>query len=95
MIVKEFNEGVMNMKDLVKAIAESICDNPEDIKVTETSTSTSSIVELLVHPNDLGKMIGKDGKTAQAIRTIMFAASYNYKGENGKVKRYTLDIDKH
>lgn len=83
------------MKHLVETIAKSICDHPQDIKVTETAASSSSIIEVRVHKQDLGKMIGKNGQTASAIRTIIYASSYNYKGEDGKPKRYSLEIIAH
>jgi predicted RNA-binding protein YlqC (UPF0109 family) len=83
------------MKELVETIAKAICDHPDDVVVTETAASTSSIIDVLVHKDDLGKMIGKHGQTASAIRTIIYAASYNFKGDDGKAKRYTLDIDSH
>ena len=83
------------MKTLVEAIAKSICDHPDDVEVTETSATSSSIIEVAVHKQDLGKMIGKHGQTASAIRTIIYASSYNFKGPDGKPKRYTLEINAH
>lgn len=74
------------MKDLVETIAKSIVDNPREISVKEVAGGNTSIIELKCNKNDLGKLIGKAGKIAQAIRTIVYAASFKNK------KRYTLDI---
>ena len=84
-----------DMKNLVETIAKSICDHPNDVDVTETSATSSSIIEVRVHKQDLGKMIGKHGQTASAIRTIIYASSYNYKAPDGKPKRYSLEIIAH
>lgn len=72
--------------EMVKAIAIAICDHPENVKVSEVPGSASSIIDVRVHPNDLGKMIGKKGETASSIRRIIYAAGFKTK------KRYNLDI---
>ena len=69
----------MEMKDLITYIAESLVDQPDLVKVTEVEGETTSIIELSVAKEDIGKIIGKQGKTATAIRTIMNAASNKMK----------------
>ena len=69
----------MEMKDLITYIAKSLVDQPELVKVTEVEGETTSIIELSVAKEDIGKIIGKQGKTATAIRTIMNAASNKMK----------------
>ena len=63
------------MKDLIQYIARSIVDNPEQVKVEVVEGSHSSVLELRVAKEDIGKIIGKQGRTAQAMRTILNAAS--------------------
>jgi predicted RNA-binding protein YlqC (UPF0109 family) len=63
------------MKELIETIARSLVDNPEDVKVTETENDTSVLLELRVAPDDMGKVIGKQGKIAKAIRTLTKAAA--------------------
>ena len=71
------------MKDLIKYIAQALVDNPEQVKVEEVEGRQTSVLELKVAKEDLGKVIGKKGRTAYAIRTILSAAS-------AKVKKRTL-----
>ena len=74
------------MKDLLTAIVQAIVDRPEEVSVTETAAEHTSVLELRVAKSDIGKVIGKQGRMAKAIRTILSAAS-------GKVgKRYILEI---
>ena len=63
------------MKELIKYIAQSLVDNPDKVEVTEVIGEQSSVIELRVAKEDLGKVIGKQGRTAQSIRTILNAAS--------------------
>ncbi len=63
------------MKDLISYIAKALVDNPEEVGVTEVEGEQSSVIELKVAKNDLGKVIGKQGRTARAMRTILSAAS--------------------
>lgn len=63
------------MKDLVKHIAQALVDNPDDVAVSEVEGEQTSVIELRVAKDDLGKIIGKHGRTAQSIRTILSAAS--------------------
>jgi len=63
------------MKDLIAYIARALVDNPEMVNVTEVVGEQTSVLELRVAKEDLGKVIGKQGKTAKAMRTILSAAS--------------------
>ncbi|HEA65492.1 MAG TPA: KH domain-containing protein [Desulfobacterales bacterium] len=74
------------MKDLIKYIAESLVDNPEQVSVEEVEGNQTSVLELKVAKEDLGKVIGKQGRTARAMRTILSAASAKIK------KRAVLEI---
>jgi hypothetical protein len=62
------------MKPLVEAMAKALVDNPDKVSVTEVDGEKTTVFELRVDPNDLGKVIGKQGKTARAMRTILSAA---------------------
>lgn len=74
------------MKDLIEYIARALVDNPDQVKVTEIEGEKTSVIELSVAKEDLGKVIGKQGRTARAIRTILTAASTKLK------KRSVLEI---
>jgi predicted RNA-binding protein YlqC (UPF0109 family) len=74
------------MKDLVQYIAEALVDFPEQVTVNEVIGNQTSVLELKVAKEDLGKIIGKQGRTARAIRTILSAASAKIK------KRAVLEI---
>lgn len=63
------------MGELVEFIAKSLVDNPDDVLVNEVEGSQSIIIELKVHPEDMGKVIGKQGRIAKAIRTVVKAAA--------------------
>ncbi len=63
------------MKELVKVIAVSLVDHPEDVVVTERETESSIVLELHVASDDMGKVIGKQGRIAKAIRTVVKAAA--------------------
>ena len=65
------------MKDLVEIIAKSLVDNPNEVHVNEIQGEQDLILELRVAPEDMGKVIGKQGKVAKAIRTVVKAASLN------------------
>ena len=65
----------MALKDLIETIAQALVDEPESVEVTEIDGDHNSILELRVAPGDIGKVIGKDGRTAQSIRTLLVAAS--------------------
>jgi predicted RNA-binding protein YlqC (UPF0109 family) len=66
---------VLTMKELIKCIAQSLVDNPDKVEVTEVIGEQTSVIELRVAKEDMGKVIGKQGRTAQSIRTILSAAS--------------------
>lgn len=74
------------MKNLVKYIAQALVDYPEQVSVTEVEGNQTSVLELKVAKEDLGKVIGKQGRTARAIRTLLSAASAKIK------KRTVLEI---
>ena len=74
------------MKDLVEAIAKALVDNPDEVAVHAVEGEQVTVLELRVHPTDLGKVIGKQGRTAKAIRTLLGAAGMKLR------KRYTLEI---
>lgn len=63
------------LKDLIEYIAKSLVDNPDAVKVSEVEGEQTSVFELKVAKEDLGKVIGKQGRTARAMRTILSAAS--------------------
>jgi hypothetical protein len=66
---------VLTMKELIKYISQSLVDNPDKVEVTEIIGEQTSVIELRVAKEDLGKVIGKQGRTAKAIRTILSATS--------------------
>ena len=63
------------MKELVEVIAKSLVDNPDEVTVTEKVSGKSITIELHVAPSDMGKVIGKQGRIAKAIRSVVKAAS--------------------
>ncbi len=74
------------MKDLIAYIAKALVDKSEEVVVTEIEGEQTSVIELRVAKEDIGKVIGKQGRTARAIRTILGAASMKLK------KRSVLEI---
>lgn len=74
------------MGELVKVIAKSLVDYPDQVQVTEVENAHSIIVELRVAPEDMGKVIGKQGRIAKAIRTVVKAAS------SRETKRVNVEI---
>ncbi|MCL4478732.1 MAG: KH domain-containing protein [Deltaproteobacteria bacterium] len=74
------------MKELIEMIAKALVDNPNDVVVSEIEGEHTIVLELKVAKNDVGKIVGKEGNHAKAIRTILSAAS----GKKGK--KYTLEI---
>lgn len=74
------------MTELVEFLAKSLVDHPDDVKIRTRQRDQQTVVELEVAPDDLGKVIGRQGRTARAIRTILSAA-----GDKSR-RRYTLDI---
>lgn len=65
------------MKELVEVIAKSLVDNPNEVHVNEVQGEQSLILQLKVAPEDMGKVIGKQGRVAKAIRTVIKAAALN------------------
>lgn len=63
------------LKELVGFMATSLVDNPEEVQVTEVAGEKTTVIELKVAQEDLGKIIGKQGRTAKAIRSILGAAA--------------------
>lgn len=79
-------ETAGDMRTLVEQIAQALVDAPAEVKVTPVEDGDSTVLELRVAQTDLGKVIGKQGRTAKSIRTILGAASMKLK------RRYTLEI---
>ena len=63
------------MKELVEVIAKALVDNPEEVVVTESMKGEDTLIELKVSPADMGKVIGKQGRIAKAIRSVVKAAA--------------------
>ena len=63
------------MKELVEVIAKALVDNPDEVVVTETEKECGTFIELKVAPSDMGKVIGKQGRIAKAIRSVVKAAA--------------------
>lgn len=74
------------LKELVEFIAKALVDKPEDVQVTKIEGESTTVIELRVAKEDLGKVIGKQGRTARAIRTILGASANKIK------KRCVLEI---
>jgi len=80
------NSGELSMKDLISFIAKALVDKPDEVVVSEVKGEQTSVIELKVAKDDLGKVIGKQGRTARAMRTILSAASTKVR------KRSVLEI---
>ena len=65
----------MALKELIRTIAVELVDHPEKVVVTEIASEHNSLIELRVAKEDIGKVIGKEGRTAQSMRTILTAVS--------------------
>ena len=76
----------MHIKELIQYIAQALVDNPGEVSVNEIEGGQTTVLELSVAKSDLGKVIGKQGRTAQAIRTLLGAVSAKIK------KRVVLEI---
>ncbi len=74
------------MKDMIEYIAKALVDNPDEVLVSEVTGDQTSVLELKVAKEDLGKVIGKQGRSARAMRTILSAAATKLK------KRTVLEI---
>ena len=74
------------MRELVESIAKALVDHPDEVKVNAVDGEQVTVLELRVHPEDRGKVIGRQGRTAKSIRTLLGAAGMKLK------KRFTLEI---
>jgi predicted RNA-binding protein YlqC (UPF0109 family) len=74
------------VKELVEMICKALVDNPEEVMVTQIEGEQTTILEVRVRKSDIGQLIGKQGRTAMAIRTILASIGMNQK------KRYNLEI---
>jgi uncharacterized protein len=75
-----------DMRVLIEQIARSLVDEPDQVSVDQIEEEQETVLELAVSPNDLGKVIGRQGRTARALRTLLSAASLK------SHKRFTLEI---
>ena len=75
------------MKELVEVIAKALVDNPDEVVVTEKEEGKNVTIELHVAPSDMGKVIGKQGRIAKAIRTVMRATA------NRSDSKISVEID--
>ena len=78
------NDG--SLKEVIETIAKALVDAPDEVMVREIAGDTATVLELKVAPGDLGKVIGKQGRTARAMRTLLRAAGMKLK------KRFVLEI---
>jgi predicted RNA-binding protein YlqC (UPF0109 family) len=74
------------LKELLEAIAKALVDNPDQVQVGAVEAEQVTVLELRVHPSDLGKVIGREGRMADSIRTILAAAGMKLQ------KRVTVEI---
>jgi len=75
-----------DMRALVEQLAKSLVDEPDHVSVSQVDGSEATVLELKVAPGDVGKVIGRQGRTARAIRTVLGAVGMKYH------KHYTLEI---
>jgi hypothetical protein len=76
----------MGMRELVEEIAKALVDLPDEVSVREVTGEQVTVLELKVAPSDLGKVIGKQGRTARSVRTLLGAAGMKLS------RRFTLEI---
>ena len=74
------------MKELIEFLAKSLVDEPDEVELRTRNREGATVIELMVAENDLGKVIGRQGRTARAMRTLLQAA-----GQKNR-RRYSLDI---
>ena len=74
------------MKELIEFLAKSLVDEPDEVEIRTRNRDQATVIELMVAPNDLGKVIGRQGRTARAMRTLLAAAGQKVR------RRYILDI---
>jgi predicted RNA-binding protein YlqC (UPF0109 family) len=75
-----------SLKEVVETVAKALVDHPEEVTVTQIDEDATIVLELRVAPEDLGKVIGKQGRTARAMRTLLRAAGMKLR------KRFVLEI---
>lgn len=75
------------MRELITVIAKRLVDHPDEVVVTEEERGGATVYRLSVHPSDVGKVIGRQGRVANALRTVVTCAAAKYR------KRVLLDID--
>ena len=80
------DQDTESVVEMIELIAKSLVDEPGEVSVQAVNGSQSCVVELSVHPSDLGKVIGRKGRTATSIRTLLGAVSMKHN------RRYTLEI---
>lgn len=74
------------MRELIEFLARSLVDEPDEVEIRTRTRDQATVIELMVAPNDLGKVIGRQGRTARAMRTLLAVAG------NKQRRRYILDI---
>jgi len=74
------------VKELIEFLARSLVDEPDEVEIRTRNRDQATVIELMVAPNDLGKVIGRQGRTARAMRTLLNTAG------NKQRRRYILDI---
>lgn len=79
-------QAMVAVEDLVREIARALVDDPDAVDVESVSREENTVLRLRVAPQDVGKIIGKQGRTARSVRTILGAVSMKVR------HRYTLDI---
>ena len=84
--VAKLNKAVVDMKQLIEDIAKALVDLPDQVVVSEVQGEQVTVLELRVAPTDLGKVIGKQGRTARSIRTLLGAAGMKLN------RRFTLEM---
>ena len=77
---------MVDLKELVETVAKALADEPNSVRVSESERRGTTVIELQVAPGDLGRVIGRQGRTAAAVRTLLAAAA------EGEGKKATLDI---
>ena len=80
------NEQSGDMRALIEQIAKALVDEPDQVSVNQIDAAQDTVLELKVAPNDLGKVIGKQGRTARAMRNLLSATGVKFH------KRFTLEI---
>lgn len=76
------------LEEALDHLVRGIVDNPDDVRVKEKSTKRGPLLEVRVHPDDLGRVIGRSGRTAQALRVVMAAAA------GGDIRVDVVDVDR-